>query len=34
MSDNGNFILDWKFEKAGDWASINNQLLNIPGMLA
>ena len=31
VSDNGNFILDWKFENVGDWTSINNQLHNIPG---
>ena len=31
VSDNGNFILDWKFEKVGDWNNINNQLHNIPG---
>ena len=31
MSDNGNFILDWTFDKVGDWSKINNQLIHIPG---
>lgn len=33
VSDNGNFILDWTFDKVGDWSKINNQLIHIPGIV-
>ncbi|XP_049961330.1 ribose-5-phosphate isomerase [Schistocerca serialis cubense] len=34
VTDNGNFILDWKFEKGKyDWASVNSTLKMIPGVV-
>lgn len=35
ITDNGNFILDWKFdgEKNYNWDSVSKELLHIPGVL-
>lgn len=33
VTDNGNFILDWVFDKAGNWQEINTKLKMIPGMI-
>ena len=33
VTDNGNFIVDWKFEKNPEsWDSVNRDLMMIPGM--
>lgn len=32
VTDNGNFIIDWSFEKMdSDWKSVNVEILMIPG---
>lgn len=33
VTDNGNFILDWKFSQVGDWTSINQSIKMIPGVV-
>jgi ribose 5-phosphate isomerase A len=35
VTDNGNFLVDWKFdaEKKWDWNEVNMQLNLIPGLL-
>lgn len=35
VTDNGNFILDWKFstEKTFDWDKVNTSIKMIPGLL-
>lgn len=34
VTDNGNFILDWKFtDLDSDWVKINTELLLIPGVI-
>jgi len=35
ITDNGNFILDWKFNqnKSYNWSEINTRLISIPGVL-
>ncbi|KAK3595838.1 hypothetical protein CHS0354_014658 [Potamilus streckersoni] len=33
VTDNGNFILDWKFDKTDDWWKINTELKLIPGIV-
>lgn len=34
VTDNGNFILDWKdFKQDGDWEKINTELMLIPGLV-
>ena len=33
VTDNGNFLIDWKFEEdqTMNWAKVNQQLMMIPG---
>ncbi|KFV64546.1 Ribose-5-phosphate isomerase, partial [Dryobates pubescens] len=31
VTDNGNFILDWKFDKVHDWSEVNTAIKMIPG---
>lgn len=31
MTDNGNFVLDWVFERTFDWQKVNQQIMMIPG---
>jgi len=33
VTDNGNFVLDWQFDKPGDWTSINTAIKMIPGVV-
>lgn len=33
VTDNGNFILDWVFDKPGNWQEINTKLKMIPGVI-
>lgn len=34
VTDDGNFILDWKdFDPECNWEKVNNQLLQIPGLI-
>ncbi|XP_060597315.1 ribose-5-phosphate isomerase-like [Ruditapes philippinarum] len=33
VTDNGNFILDWVFDKPGNWQEINTKLKMIPGVV-
>jgi ribose 5-phosphate isomerase A len=35
VTDNGNFIIDWKFDTKSkiDWNSINTELLLMPGVI-
>ncbi|XP_063781206.1 ribose-5-phosphate isomerase [Pseudophryne corroboree] len=33
VTDNGNFLLDWKFEKVYDWKDINTAIKMIPGVV-
>ncbi|NXP36138.1 RPIA isomerase, partial [Leiothrix lutea] len=33
VTDNGNFILDWKFDKAHDWHEVNTAIKMIPGVV-
>lgn len=33
VTDNGNFILDWKFKEEGDWNSINQIITCFPGVV-
>ncbi|XP_061700738.1 ribose-5-phosphate isomerase [Syngnathoides biaculeatus] len=33
VTDNGNFILDWKFERAHNWKDVNAAIKMIPGVL-
>lgn len=31
VTDNGNFILDWKFDKVHEWSKVNTAIKMIPG---
>ena len=31
VTDNSNFILDWKFERAQNWKEVNTAIKMIPG---
>lgn len=31
VTDNGNFILDWKFDKVHEWGEVNTAIKMIPG---
>lgn len=31
VTDNGNFILDWKFDKIHEWHDVNTAIKMIPG---
>lgn len=31
VTDNSNFILDWKFEEAQNWKEVNTAIKMIPG---
>ncbi|CAM9459628.1 unnamed protein product [Lampetra planeri] len=33
VTDNGNFILDWKFDRKHDWQVVNTQITLIPGVV-
>lgn len=33
VTDNGNFILDWVFDKIHDWEKVNKQIMMIPGVV-
>ena len=33
VTDNGNFIIDWVFEGANDWYSVEQKLKSIPGVI-
>ncbi|XP_045109039.1 ribose-5-phosphate isomerase-like isoform X1 [Portunus trituberculatus] len=33
VTDNGNFILDWVFDKIHDWEKVNQQIMMIPGVV-
>ncbi|NXG51479.1 RPIA isomerase, partial [Psilopogon haemacephalus] len=33
VTDNGNFILDWKFDKVHDWREVNTAIKMIPGVV-
>ncbi|XP_053560267.1 ribose-5-phosphate isomerase isoform X2 [Bombina bombina] len=33
VTDNGNFLLDWKFDKVHDWKSVNTAIKMIPGVV-
>lgn len=33
VTDNGNFILDWVFDKPHDWNGVNQQIMMIPGVV-
>ncbi|RMC14477.1 hypothetical protein DUI87_09573 [Hirundo rustica rustica] len=33
VTDNGNFILDWKFDKVHDWREVNSAIKMIPGVV-
>lgn len=33
VTDNGNFLLDWRFEKVHDWNSVNTAIKMIPGVV-
>lgn len=33
VRDNGNFILDWKFDRVHKWSKVNTAIKMIPGML-
>ncbi|KAG7157805.1 Ribose-5-phosphate isomerase-like [Homarus americanus] len=33
VTDNGNFIVDWMFERAYDWQKVNQQIKMIPGVV-
>ncbi|XP_062431088.1 ribose-5-phosphate isomerase [Rhea pennata] len=33
VTDNGNFILDWKFDKAHKWSEVNTAIKMIPGVV-
>ncbi|KAG7248138.1 hypothetical protein CRUP_009295, partial [Coryphaenoides rupestris] len=33
VTDNGNFILDWKFESAQNWKEVNTEIKMIPGVV-
>ncbi|RXM29637.1 Ribose-5-phosphate isomerase [Acipenser ruthenus] len=33
VTDNGNFILDWKFDQVHDWKSVNTAIKMIPGVV-
>ena len=33
VTDNGNFIIDWHFDKVLDWAKFGTELNNIPGVV-
>lgn len=33
VTDNGNFIIDWKFETPADWKQVETQLNMIPGVV-
>lgn len=31
VTDNGNFILDWKFDRVHKWSEVNTAIKMIPG---
>ena len=33
VTDNGNFILDWKFDRVRKWSKVNTAIKMIPGVL-
>ncbi|NXJ84248.1 RPIA isomerase, partial [Trogon melanurus] len=33
VTDNGNFILDWKFDKVHQWSEVNTAIKMIPGVV-
>uniref|UniRef100_A0A8B9FM64 ribose-5-phosphate isomerase n=1 Tax=Amazona collaria TaxID=241587 RepID=A0A8B9FM64_9PSIT len=33
VTDNGNFILDWKFDKVHEWGEVNTAIKMIPGVV-
>ncbi|KAM4808603.1 ribose-5-phosphate isomerase [Rhinophrynus dorsalis] len=33
VTDNGNFLLDWKFDKVQDWKTLNTAITMIPGVV-
>ncbi|XP_064916324.1 ribose-5-phosphate isomerase isoform X4 [Columba livia] len=33
VTDNGNFILDWKFDKVHEWSEVNTAIKMIPGVV-
>ncbi|MEE6462817.1 hypothetical protein FKM82_001714 [Ascaphus truei] len=33
VTDNGNFLLDWKFDKVHDWNTVNTAIKMIPGVV-
>ena len=33
ITDNGNFIIDFKFDAVDDWQKMNNDIINIPGVV-
>ncbi|XP_048798142.1 ribose-5-phosphate isomerase [Tympanuchus pallidicinctus] len=33
VTDNGNFILDWKFDKVHEWSKVNTAIKMIPGVV-
>nr|XP_033808276.1 ribose-5-phosphate isomerase isoform X2 [Geotrypetes seraphini] len=33
VTDNGNFLLDWKFDKVHDWSIVNTAIKMIPGVV-
>uniref|UniRef100_A0A8C0VSV0 ribose-5-phosphate isomerase n=1 Tax=Cyanistes caeruleus TaxID=156563 RepID=A0A8C0VSV0_CYACU len=33
VTDNGNFILDWKFDKVHEWREVNSAIKMIPGVV-
>lgn len=33
VTDNGNFLLDWKFDRVHDWSAVNTAIKMIPGVV-
>jgi len=33
VTDNGNFIVDFTFDRVEDWQNLNNKIINIPGVV-
>uniref|UniRef100_F6TG15 ribose-5-phosphate isomerase n=1 Tax=Xenopus tropicalis TaxID=8364 RepID=F6TG15_XENTR len=33
VTDNGNFLLDWKFDKVHEWKAVNTEIKMIPGVV-